>query len=75
MAHVGGYQTCGPFWGNLNIRCRIIVGTQKGTIILTATHVEPTIWPACWTKPRMITRRPGLRPWAAAAEADGDEEP
>ena len=26
-----------PFGGTLNIRCRIIVGTQKGTIILTTT--------------------------------------
>ena len=26
-----------PF-GTLNIRCRIIIGTQKGTIILTTTH-------------------------------------
>ena len=29
----------GPFLGTLNIRCRIIVGTQKGTIILTTTYV------------------------------------
>ena len=28
-----------PFLGTLNNRCRIIVGTQKGTIILTTTHV------------------------------------
>ena len=27
-----------PFWGTLNIRGRIIIGTQKGTIILTTTH-------------------------------------
>ena len=26
------------FWGTLNIRCRIIIGTQKGTIILRTTH-------------------------------------
>ena len=27
-----------PFLGTLNIRCRIILGTQKGTIILTTTQ-------------------------------------
>ena len=35
---MGGCQNYGPFLGNLNIRGRIIIGTQKGTIILTATH-------------------------------------
>ena len=29
-----------PFWGSLNIRCRIMIGIQKGTIILTTTHIE-----------------------------------
>ena len=29
-----------PFWGTLNIRCCIILRTQKGTIILTTTHVS-----------------------------------
>ena len=28
-----------PFWGTLSNRCRIIIGTQKGTIILTTTHM------------------------------------
>ena len=28
-----------PFLGTLNIRSRIVMGTQKGTIILTATHM------------------------------------
>ena len=37
--HVGGCQNYDPFWGTLNIRCRIIIGIQKGTIILTTTHV------------------------------------
>ena len=36
---MGGYQNYGPFLGTLNIRCRIIIGIQKGTIILTTTHV------------------------------------
>ena len=29
-----------PFLGTLNNRCRIITGTQQGTIILTTTHME-----------------------------------
>ena len=36
---MGGCQNYGPFLGTLNSKCRIIVGTQKGTIILTSTHV------------------------------------
>ena len=39
-SNVGGCQNYGPFLGSLNIRCRIRIGTQKGTIILTTTHVE-----------------------------------
>ena len=35
---MGGCQNYGPFLGTLNIRCRIIIGTQKGTIILTTTQ-------------------------------------
>ena len=27
-----------PFMGTVNNRCRIIIGTPKGTIILTTTH-------------------------------------
>ena len=37
---MSGCQNYGPFLGTLNIRCRIMTGTQKGTIILTTTHVE-----------------------------------
>ena len=33
-----GCQNYGSFLGTLNIRCRIIIGTQKGTIILTTTR-------------------------------------
>ena len=36
---MGGCQNYGPFLGTLNIRCRIILGIQKGTIILTNAHV------------------------------------
>ena len=33
-------QNDGPFWGTLNNRCRIIIRTQKGTIILTTTYIK-----------------------------------
>ena len=36
---MGGCQNYGPFGGTLNIRCRIIRGIQKGTIILTTTRM------------------------------------
>ena len=36
---MGGCQNHGPVLGTLNIRCRIIIGIQKGTIILTTTHI------------------------------------
>ena len=38
MAYTGGCQNHGPLLGPLNTRCRIILRTQKGTIILTTTH-------------------------------------
>ena len=37
---MGGCQNYGPFLGNLNIKGRTIIGTQKGTIILTTTHIK-----------------------------------
>ena len=37
--HAGGCQNYDPFLGTLNIRCRIEIGIQNGTIILTTTHV------------------------------------
>ena len=43
MEPAGGCQNYGPFSGTLNIRCRIITGIQKGTIILTTTHVKISI--------------------------------
>ena len=36
---MGGCQNYGPFLGTLHIRCRTIIRTQEGTIILTTTHV------------------------------------
>ena len=37
--HMGGCQNYGPFLGTLNIRRRIIIGIQKGTISLTTIHM------------------------------------
>ena len=34
-----GCQNYDPFLGALNIRCRSRIGIQKGTIILTTTHM------------------------------------
>ena len=39
--YMGGCQNYGPFLGTLNIRGRIIIGTQKGATILTTTHIVP----------------------------------
>ena len=36
---MGGCQNYGPFLGALNNKCRIIIGIQKGTIVLTTTHI------------------------------------
>ena len=36
---MGGSQNYGPLLGTLNNRGRIIMGIQKGTIILTTTHL------------------------------------
>ena len=34
-----GLKAHDPLWGTLNTRCRIVIGIQKGTMILTITHV------------------------------------
>ena len=36
---MGGCQNYGSFLGTLNIRCRVIMGIQKGAMILTTTHI------------------------------------
>ena len=43
FGYMGGCQNNGPFWDTLNIRCRSIIGIQKGTIILTTTPLK-TPW-------------------------------
>ena len=40
MGYMCGCQDYGPFLGTLNIRCRIIIGIQNGTIIWTTTHTK-----------------------------------
>ena len=40
MEYMGGCQNYGPFLGTLNIRCRSIIGIQKGAIIFTTTHMS-----------------------------------
>ena len=40
FCYMGGCQNYGPFLRTLNIKCRIIIGTKKGTIILTTTHMS-----------------------------------
>ena len=40
LTYMSGCQNYGPLLGTLNIRCRIIIGIQKGTIILTTTHMK-----------------------------------
>ena len=40
---LGGCQNSGPFLGTLNTRCRIIIGIQKGTVMLTTTHIHPEV--------------------------------
>ena len=37
--YLGGCQNYGSFLGTLNIRCHIIIGTERGTLILTTTHL------------------------------------
>ena len=39
LGYMGGCQNYGPFLGTLNMRCRIVIMIQKGTIILTTTLV------------------------------------
>ena len=37
--YVGGSRNDDPVLGPLNSRCRIVSRTQKGTMILTTTHI------------------------------------
>ena len=57
--HVGGCQNYGRFLGTLNIRGRIIIGIQKGTISLTTTHIISIH--TCLHDGRMTATRSRLR--------------
>ena len=63
MGYMGGCQNYGPFLGTLNIRCRITIGIQKGTIILTTTHIvlALSVWCAnAWVRGSWFEARKGL---------------
>ena len=66
-----GCQNYGPLRGTLNIRCRIIIWTQKGSIILTTTHVGAS------DRPEGVLgsgfRGSEVRCYAAAAAVTGTE--
>ena len=52
LKQMGSCQNRGPFLGTLNNRCRKILGTPKGTIMLTTTQMV-VISPSspCWSLP------------------------
>ena len=41
---MGGCQNYGPLLGTANIKCRIIIGIQNRTIILTTTHMVSGVY-------------------------------
>ena len=52
---MGGVQKNGPLLGPPNTRCRIILGTEKGTNSLTTTHIP--YWDYC----KVMVYVPNLR--------------
>ena len=52
---MGGCQNDGPFLDALNIRCRTIIGIQKGTVILTTTPIV--------TLTKSLNSNPGTAGW------------
>ena len=53
---MGGHPNYGPLLGPLNIRCGIVLRNQKGTIILTTTHICITPQPTTRTRFRFTTK-------------------
>ena len=45
---MGGCRNYGPVLGTVNIRCRIIIGIQKGIMILTTTSILGYILRRLW---------------------------
>ena len=60
--YMGGCQNYGPILGPRNIRCRIILRTQKGSIILTTTHIARSKPPSTLEMAEVH----GLRQWREA---------
>ena len=44
LGYMGGCQNYGLSLGTLNMRCRIIIGNQKGTIILTTIQLAHNLY-------------------------------
>ena len=69
--HVGVCQNYGPFLGTLNNRCRTILGTQKGTLILTTTHVDMNgNWRETRKEPRQKPSQRGVTSASKYKEAE-----
>ena len=69
--YMGGCQNYGPLLGTLNIRCRIITGIQRGTIILKTTHMSKQKT-ALWDLSGFLQRR--LGPVSATPTSSSDRE-
>ena len=52
------------FMVTLNNRCRIIIGTQNGTLILTTTHMGRASGDICRMRGSLIRRNLIKKPWA-----------
>ena len=57
---MGGRQNYGPHLGPLNIWCRITLGTQKGTIILTTTYMLAFVLSRGWDWRTVKVQFPGV---------------
>ena len=68
VMHMGGCQNYGPFLGTLNIKCRTIFGTQKGTLILLTTHMDEQSFVPWCRRDAESQRDPGAAPGAAAQQ-------
>ena len=67
--YMGGCQHYGPFLGTLNNRGRTIMGTQKGTIILTTTHISSQAQTLLACPARRTAEDPGAAPCALNVQA------
>ena len=65
---MGGCQNYGPLLGPLNTKCRIIKRTQKGTIVLTTTHILYAILGSFCLGAQAWVPPPDARPSGLSAE-------